>query len=222
MSTIPITAEAQTLTEAETATQAGGRLAVLTAMAMATRAIPLPFVPDRVLYRIRGAVAHDVATRHGLSLTTDARAALAAPNSDKRRSAMARKLVELASNQVLKRLGPLGALSAVARSAEVFALGHLFDRYVRETRESGAVRIHEAEAKTIRELVDRAVLRALSPQLTPRLVTAEAASEDLRDEFTRWIDAALLTGAALPSYVERRLDAAFDAVVAERIETSRG
>ena len=39
--------------------------------------------------------------------------------------------------------------------------------------------------------------------------------EDLRDEFTRWIDAALLTAAGLPGYLERRLDAAFDAVVAE-------
>jgi hypothetical protein len=39
--------------------------------------------------------------------------------------------------------------------------------------------------------------------------------EDLRDELTRWIDAALLTSAALPSYLERRLEAAFDEVVRE-------
>jgi hypothetical protein len=37
--------------------------------------------------------------------------------------------------------------------------------------------------------------------------------EDLRDEFTRWIDALLLTSAALPSYLERRLEAAFDEIV---------
>ena len=30
-----------------------------------------------------------------------------------------------------------------------------------------------------------------------------------------WLDAALLTAAGLPGYLERRLDAAFDAVVAE-------
>jgi hypothetical protein len=37
----------------------------------------------------------------------------------------------------------------------------------------------------------------------------------VRDEWTRWTDAALLTTAALPSYVERRLEAAFDQVMAE-------
>ena len=39
--------------------------------------------------------------------------------------------------------------------------------------------------------------------------------EDVRDEWTRWTDAVLLTTATLPSYVERRLEAAFDQVIAE-------
>src|ERR1700733_3482897 len=61
-----------------------GRLAVMTAYAVAATAIPVPFVPDRVLVLVRGAVVHDVVSRHGLSLTTDARAALAEPDSDAR------------------------------------------------------------------------------------------------------------------------------------------
>ena len=45
-----------------------------------------------------------------------------------------------------------------------------------------------------------------------------AGAEDLRDEYTRWVDTFLLTGAALPSYVERRLESAFDEVCAESPE----
>ena len=44
---------------------------------------------------------------------------------------------------------------------------------------------------------------------------ADADRADLRDELTRWIDAALLTSASVPSYVERRLEAAFDEIVRE-------
>ena len=55
----------------------------------------------------------------------------------------------------------------------------------------------------------------MSPALRPSIATLNQGAEDLRDEFTRWIDALLLTSAALPSYVERRLEAAFDEIVAE-------
>jgi hypothetical protein len=64
-------------------------------------------------------------------------------------------------------------------------------------------------------------MRALSPSLLARATHADGAAEDLRDEFTRWIDGALLTGAALPDWLTRRLDAAFDAVVTELPELGR-
>lgn len=195
---------------------AAGRLAILAGMAVVASTIPLPFVPDRMLSRVRGAVAYDVVARHGLSLTSDAREALAHPNSDRRTMVLARKVVETVVRMVLRRLGPLGAASSAVRAFEVFALGHLLERYVVHVRPLGAVRIHADEARTIRELIDRAVLRALAPSLSPRSMTLSEPAEDLRDELTRWIDTLLLTGAALPGYIERRLDAAFDAVVAER------
>jgi hypothetical protein len=201
---------------------ADGRLAILTALAVASRAIPVPFVPDRVLHRIRGAAAHDVASRHGLSLTSDARDALAEPNPDKRTTLLARKLAESVTNRLLRRFGPFGRISSVLRALEVFALGHLFERYLRDVRPKGAVRMHVEEARALRDAIDRAVLRTLSPSLEPRGVTLPGPAEDLRDEFTRWIDAVLLTGASLPGYVERRLDAAFDAVVAEHPELRHG
>lgn len=199
-----------------------GRLAVLTAMAVVSRAIPIPLLPDRVLCRIRGAAVYDVASRHGLSLTSDARDALAEPNPERRSTLLARKLAESVTNRLLRRFGPFGRISSVLRALEVFALGHLFERYLRDVRPKGSVRMHLDEARALRDAIDRAVLRALSPSLEPRGVSLAGAGEDLRDEFTRWIDAALLTGAALPGYVERRLDAAFDAVVDEHPELRRG
>jgi hypothetical protein len=80
-------------------------------------------------------------------------------------------------------------------------------------RAAGAVRMHLEEARLVREAIDRAVLRALSPALRPSSTTLGEGVEDLRDEFTRWIDAVILTSAALPSYLERRLEAAFDEIV---------
>lgn len=188
-----------------------GRLGVLTAASVVAFAIPLPFVPDRIVGRLRGAIAHDAAARHGVSLTPDARKVLAEVDSEHGGRAMARKAAEMFGIALLKRgLGPLSALANVARGLEVYAFGHLFDRYLANARRSGAVRIHAEEARRIRELIDRAMLHSFSPTLSLPSVTMQDAVEDLRDDLTRWIDSAILTGASLPSYVERRLDAAFD------------
>lgn len=190
-----------------------GRLAVLTAYALAANAIPLPFIPDRVLARVRGAIVHDVVSRHGLSLTSDARKLLADPSSEQRTRLV--RAAEGVARQLLRRLRPLGALDAAARGIEVYALGHLLDRYIREVRPAATVRMHLEEARRVREAIDKSVLRSLSPTLRPNETTLAHAVEDLRDEFTRWVDAVLLTSAALPSYVERRLEAAFDQIIAE-------
>jgi hypothetical protein len=82
-------------------------------------------------------------------------------------------------------------------------------------RASGTVRVHADEARRVRDMINRSLLRALSPSLAPRPETHPSGVEDLRDEFTRWSDALLLTGASLPGYVVRRLEAAFDDVVAQ-------
>ncbi|MFT3773899.1 MAG: hypothetical protein QM820_51680 [Minicystis sp.] len=190
-----------------------GRLAVMTAYAVAATVIPIPFVPDRVLARVRGALVFDVASRHGLSLTTDARASLAEPDSELRTKLM--RTAETLARQILRRVGPLGILASASRGIEIYALGLLFERYVTTVRRSAALRVHQEEARLVREAIDRALMRALSPALRPRTTTMNEGVEDLRDEFTRWIDALLLTSAAVPSYLERRLEAAFDEVVAE-------
>ncbi len=80
-------------------------------------------------------------------------------------------------------------------------------------RSTGAARIHADEARRIRELINRAVARVISPTLNPAQAILPAGAEDLRDEVTRWTDTLLLAGAGVPDYLDRRLDAAFDAVV---------
>ncbi len=188
-----------------------GRLAVMTVYAVAVTAIPIPFVPDRVLVRVRGAVVHDVAARHGLSLTSDARAVLAEPDSEARTRLV--RAAESVARQLLRQLRPLGVLTAASRGVELYALGVLLERYFSKVRAAGAVRMHLEEARLVRDAIDRSILRALSPALRPAPTTLGEGVEDLRDEFTRWIDALLLTSAALPSYLERRLEAAFDEIV---------
>lgn len=188
-----------------------GRLAVMTAYAVAATAIPVPFLPDRVIVRVRGAVVHDVAARHGLSLTSDARAVLAEPDSETRTRII--HAAESVARRLLRRLRPLGVLTAATRGIELYALGILLERYITTIRVEGAVRMHVDEARLLRDAIDRSLVRVLSPALRPSTTTQGEGVEDLRDEFTRWIDSLLLTSAALPSYLERRLEAAFDEIV---------
>lgn len=199
------------------ATSAGapapGRLSVLTSFAVAASVIPVPIVPDRIVDRVRGAIAHDAASRHGLSLTKEGRAVLAAPAGVDR--ALALRAAEALLGAVLKRLGPLGAAMPVVRGVETFALGHLLERYITNARSERSVRIQADEARRVRTLIDRAIIRALSPSLRPATAMLPGPVEDIRDTWTRWTDSVLLTGAALPSYLQRRLDAAFDQVLAE-------
>jgi hypothetical protein len=199
-----------------------GRLGMLTAMGAAVGFIPFPLLPDRVLRQIRGATAYDAFARHGLSFTEDARRVLAAPNSEDRMRHILRKALELVTRRLLRRLGPLSALGNVASAYELYALGQLSDRYARIHRPRGTVRVHEPEARRLRRHIDSAVLRALSPSLSARPLEASQPPEDMRDEFTRWLDTILITTSTLPSYLERRLEAAFDEVERESPEPTHG
>ena len=187
-----------------------GRLAILTALVMGANAVPLPLLPDFMIARVRGAIAHDTATRHGLSLTKDARTILASADPESR--ALARKTGEAVLRQLARRVGPLAVLATLSRGLEAYALGLLFDRYIQRFRASGSVRIDIDEARRVRDAIDRSVLRVLSPALKPSLTTVRPGAEDLRPEATRFLDSILLTGASLPSYLERRLEAAFDEI----------
>lgn len=190
-----------------------GRLGLMTAFAVAASVVPVPIVPDKIVDRVRGAIAYDAFSRHGFSLTTEARGVFAAPGGVDQ--AMAIKAAQALIGQILKRLGPLRAAMPVARGLETFALGHLLDRYIARHRTERGVRVQAEEARRVRGLIDRAIVRSFSPNLQPTVALLPAPIEDVRDEWTRWTDAVLLTTATLPSYIERRLEAAFDQVMAE-------
>lgn len=186
---------------------------MLTAMSLTAGMVPLPFIPDRILRQIRGAVVHDAAARHAISLSSDARDLLADPSSGDRMRAVLRKGAEMLLRRVLRRLGPLAPLGTAARAFEVFALGHLAERYFRTLRTKNGLRVCDHEARLLRKAIDETVIRALYPSTEPRALLLGDSVEDLRDELTRWIDTVLLYSATLPSYIERRLDAAFDDVL---------
>jgi hypothetical protein len=204
-----------TMTATDPAAPAAGRLAILTGLSLVASAIPLPFVPSKVVEHVRGAIAQDVAARHGLSLTNEARRIFAESASETPARLAARTAFGFVTKTFFKRLAPVSALLSATSAVEVYALGHLLERYVERHRGSNAVRVHADEARKLRTWIDRAILRAFSPSIHASSTPLLPGVEDLRDEFTRWIDTALLSAAGLPGYLERRLDAAFDAVVAE-------
>jgi len=175
--------------------------------------IPIPFVPDRVLYQLRGAVAYEVASRNGLSLSSDARHALAVVHTTSFTRKMLRKGAELTAGAFLKRMGPLSRFRGAAGALEVYALGYLLDRYMREVRPIGPLRMQQAEALRIRKAIDQATRLACKPDTKPTPLLLGEGAEDLRDGFTRWIDSLLVGATTLPSYLERRLDAAFGEVL---------
>lgn len=194
---------------------APGRLSVMALIGLAAGALPVPFVPGAVLKRVRGALAHDVAARYGLSLTDEARLEMAAPSRTARSGALL-ATVAFVARRTFRRLGVLGLLPPAAAWLEVYALGLLFDRYLERVRASQAVRIHDGEAKLVRKAIDSAISRALSPglDLPPRQGVSEP-TEELRTLSTRFFDGVLLAAAAIPDHLQRRLEAAFDAVLDE-------
>lgn len=194
-----------------------GRLSVLTMVGAASGAVPIPFIPGRMLTNVRGAIAYDVARRHGLSLTTDARRVLAAADSSDPRRAKLIGLASWAAGRILRRFGPLWIVSPAASAIETFALGHLLDRYLEEARTHHSVRIEADEALRIRRIIDKSLLQALSPQISvPQEDRPDnPPGEDQRDELTKLVDWTLLSAASLPSYLLRRLDSAFERILAD-------
>lgn len=201
---------------------APGRLSTLALVGGAAGAFPFPILSWAVLRRVKGAVAHDIATRHGLCLTPEARDALATPFGGKRPTALLSTLAYMA-RRTIRRLGPLGIVPPVSAWLEVYALGLLLDRYLARSRRSNVVRIELLEARLVRDLIERALGRAFSlkGQPGPSAPVVEP-QEDARDAATRLFDGLLLGLAAVPYSAQRRIEAAFDEVIKEDNGFARG
>ncbi len=194
-----------------------GRLATYAALGGLAGAVPLPWVPDSLVRRVRGALAHDVAARHGVSLTPEARAALAEPSGGggpPSATAQALRFVGVRLGaRLLSRFGPFALVWPAREAVRTFVLGHLLDRYVAVARAERAVRIDLAEARRVRRAIDGAVVRALA--VAPSRAVEPTAVDDQLDAFTALIDGLIGLAAGVPARVTQRLDAAFDELVSE-------
>src|SRR3954469_14408814 len=89
-------------------TQLGtGRLGTYTMLGAACGIVPLPWVPDATVRRVRGALVHDLTSRHGLALTPEARILLIEPNGTEGPRGFVSQGARFALSKVLGRFGPL-------------------------------------------------------------------------------------------------------------------
>jgi hypothetical protein len=193
-----------------------GRLGVYTGLGAAVGAVPLPWVPDVLVRRVRGAVAHDVAVRHGLSLAVEARDILSDPSGLDGPPGVLAQTVRFVglrfATRAFKRVAPVRMLWPMRNALQTFVLGHLLDRYVELGRTERAVRIDADEARRIRHAIDGALARALTVESPPYI--EPTVIDDQRDALTSFVDGLLGLVAGLPGRLVGRLDAAFDDLLA--------
>jgi hypothetical protein len=188
----------------------GGRLGTYTMLGAATGIVPLPWVPDAIVRRVRGALLHDLTSRHGLSLTPEARSALLDPAGSEGSRGYLRQGAMFAATRILGRLGPLALIGPFRTALGTFVLGHLVERYLDTARTVRSVRIDVDEALRVRRAIDQALLSALTTEGKDAREDKPIAPEDLREQSTQIVDGVLISVASAPGWLVRRLDAAFD------------
>ena len=190
----------------------GGRLGTYTVLGGVTGIMPLPWVPGLIARRVRGALVHDLVSRHGLSLTPEARKVLVDGAETQRN--YVKIGARFAIGRVLGRLGPLALLGPVQSALSTFVLGHLLERYLATARSTRSVRIDVDEARRVRRAIDQSLVYALTTDGKNAPEDRPFGPEDLRDSTTQLIDGVLLSAASVPGWILRRLDAAFDETLA--------
>jgi len=186
------------------------RLGTYTALGAVSGLVPLPWVPDAIVRRIRGALLQDLTSRHGLSLTPEARAVLVEPAGTEGPRGYVRQGAVFAATRFLGRWGPLGAVAPVRTALGTFVLGHLLERYLDTARTVRSIRIDVEEARRVRRAIDQALLYALTTEGGSSRENRPFSAEDLRDQTTQLVDGVLISLASVPGWLVRRLEAAFE------------
>jgi hypothetical protein len=203
-------------TAARTSASGRGRLGVYVLLGGWVGAMPIPWIPDALVGKVRGSLVHDLVARHGVSLSPEAREILASSTppwvSRGLVSQAVRVLGVRLAAQALTRFGPAGLIWPARSGFGTFALGYLFDRYLTARRSEQAVRIDEAEALRVRRAIEGAAVRAFSKR--PEPPEEPLAIDDQRGPATTVVDTVLSLAAGLPGRVLDHLDAAFDELVA--------
>jgi hypothetical protein len=196
---------------------AASRLGVYAALGATAGAVPLPWVPDALARRVRGALVHDIASRHGLSLTRDARAVFSEPSGpDGPRGAFAQALRFVGAKvaiRVVTSLAPINVFWPARSALQTYVLGHLFDRYIEIARTERGPRIEVDEARRVRLAIDSALVRAVT--VTGETARRTSVTDDQeRDGVTALVDTVLGAAAGIPERLLSRIDAAFDDLLA--------
>jgi hypothetical protein len=191
----------------------GGRLGTYTALGAVCGIVPLPWVPDATVRRVRGALVHDLTSRHGLSLTHEARKVLIEPNGTEGPRGFLKQGASFAISRVLGRVGPFAFIPPVRSALGTYVLGHLLQRYLETARTIRAVRIDVEEARRVRRAIDQALIYALTTEAKASREDPPYAPEDLREGNEHIVDGVLISIASMPGWLVRRLDAAFDEVL---------
>ncbi len=186
-----------------------GRLGTYSVLGAVAAALPVPYIPGTLATRVRGALVHDVCARYGLSLTPEARHVLSAPGLAEGPEGLLGAAVRFATAQVFARLGPLMVLPPLRSALLTFAIGHLLRRYLESGRGGRSIRIDVEEARRVRRAIEQAIGRVITTPPRPE-TDLEVAPEELRDQLTQLTDGAFSAIASLPSWIVRRLEAAFD------------
>jgi hypothetical protein len=194
-----------------------GRLGVYAAIGASLASVPVPWLPDAFARRVRGALLHDVAARHGLSLAREARELLAEPSGpDGPRGILAQALRFFGARlaiRALTSLGPVAVVWPVRNALGTYLLGHLFDRYLELSRTERAVRIDVEEARRVRLAIDGAIVRALTIVTPP--VDDLPIIDEQRDAASVVVDTLLEMAAGLPARLMLRVEAAFDELLTQ-------
>lgn len=191
----------------------GGRLGTYTVLGAVCGVVPLPWVPDATVRRVRGALVHDLTSRHGLSLTHEARTILVEPNGTEGPRGFLKQGATFAISRVLGRVGPFAFIPPVRSALGTYVLGHLLQRYLETARTVRAVRIDVEEARRVRRAIDQALIYALTTEANGSREDPPFAPEDLRNNGEQIVDGFLISIASMPGWLVRRLDAAFDEVL---------
>ncbi len=191
----------------------GGRLGTYTVLGAVCGVVPLPWIPDATVRRVRGALVHDLTSRHGLSLTHEARTILVEPNGTEGPRGFLKQGATFAISRVLGRIGPFAFIPPVRSALGTYVLGHLLQRYLETARTVRAVRIDVEEARRVRRAIDQALIYALTTEAKGSREDPPFAPEDLRENGEQIVDGVLISIASMPGWLVRRLDAAFDEVL---------
>lgn len=188
-----------------------GRLGSYALMGAAIGAVPLPWVPEAVATRLRGALVHDLTARHGLTLEAEARALLSAPLGPSQLTGALGQMLAFAGARLAGRYAPLGFLSPLRQAVGTFVLGHLLHRYLSQRAEV-AVRIDVGEARRVRRAMEEAIVRVFTTPAPPEPGDGPVPDES-RDDVTKLTDTLFSAVASVPGWLVRRLDGAFDAAL---------